>query len=131
MKKRTKISQISLLVITMLLTAFPVRADDLEGNFRNPPESTRPWCYWYWMSGNISKEGINKDLEAMSKVGIGTAFIGNIGLTAPLKGSVKVLSEEWWDMMVHTVREAARDWRGHRGFQFTRLESIRRTLDKA
>ena len=108
MKKKTKIAQICILVITLLLTAFPVRADDLEGNFRNPPDSTRPWCYWYWMSGNISKEGITRDLEAMSKVGIGSALIGNIGLTEPLKGSVKVLSEEWWDMMGHAVREASR-----------------------
>jgi hypothetical protein len=105
---KTKIAQISLLVIALLLTAFPVRADDLEDNFRNPPDNTRPWCYWYWMSGNISKEGITRDLEAMSKVGIGSALIGNIGLTQPLKGSIKVLSEEWWDMMVHAVREAAR-----------------------
>jgi len=29
MKKKTKIAQISTLVITLLLTAFPVRADDL------------------------------------------------------------------------------------------------------
>ncbi|MBQ7441269.1 MAG: hypothetical protein IJV52_07125 [Prevotella sp.] len=27
-------------------------------------------CYWEWMNGNISKEGITKDLEYMKAVGI-------------------------------------------------------------
>lgn len=27
-------------------------------------------CYWEWMNGNISKEGITKDLEYMKDAGI-------------------------------------------------------------
>jgi hypothetical protein len=60
------------------------------------------------MSGNISKDGITKDLEAMAKVGIGTAFIGNIGGQGPGVGPIKVLSDPWWDTMTHAVREAGR-----------------------
>lgn len=45
-------------------------AEELEAAFRNPPESTKPWTYWYWIDDNISKEGITRDLEAMAKVGI-------------------------------------------------------------
>ena len=37
----------------------------LDDTFRNPPDSSRPWCYYYWISDNISREGITKDLEAM------------------------------------------------------------------
>ena len=81
---------------------------NMVSEFNNPPIQTRPWCYWYWMKGNISKEGITLDLEAMAKVGIGTAFIGNIGLTKALPGSLKVLSEEWWDMMTHAIKEGGR-----------------------
>jgi hypothetical protein len=40
-------------------------------------------------SGNISKEGVVKDLEAMKKVGINRAFIGNIGLDDVPYGKVK------------------------------------------
>ena len=45
--------------------------DHLAVSFKNPPETTRPWVYWYWIDENISREGITKDLEAMARVGIG------------------------------------------------------------
>ncbi|HEX5791186.1 MAG TPA: glycosyl hydrolase [Luteolibacter sp.] len=84
----------------------------LEARFKNPDPSTRPGCYWYWINDNISKEGITKDLEAMARVGIGRAYIGHIynhdkpGDTPP--GSVKFMSEAWWDAMRWTLKEADR-----------------------
>ena len=47
--------------------------DLIEKNFLNPPESAKPWVFWYWMHGAVSKEGITADLEAMKEVGIGGA----------------------------------------------------------
>ncbi len=82
--------------------------NELEQVFANPPESTKPWCYWYWISDNISKEGITKDLEAMARVGIGEALIGNILDESVPRGQVKVLSDEWWGMVAHAIREADR-----------------------
>jgi len=79
----------------------------LEQNFKTPPDSVKPWCYWYWLSGNISKDGITKDLESMAKVGIGEAFIGNIGLGKPY-GKIAVLSKEWWELTEHAIREGKR-----------------------
>ncbi|MBM3890839.1 MAG: glycoside hydrolase family 2, partial [Verrucomicrobia bacterium] len=69
---------------------------------------TKPWCYWYWISDNISKEGITRDLEAMARVGIGEALIGNIFLDDIPAGKVKVLSEEWWALVEHAIREGGR-----------------------
>jgi hypothetical protein len=47
------------IVATLLLpVAFASAADPLADNFRTPPPETRPWCYWYWISDNISKDGI-------------------------------------------------------------------------
>jgi len=71
-----------------------------------PPDSVKPWCYWYWLSGNISAAGITEDLEAMARVGIGEAFIGDIGMGNP--GKVKVLSPEWWSLVQHAIREGKR-----------------------
>ena len=42
-------------------------ADILKANFKKPPEQVNPWVYWYWVSNNISKTGIEKDLAAMQK----------------------------------------------------------------
>ena len=49
----------------------------IEKGFREIPDSIRVGCYWYWISDNISKEGVVKDLYAMKKAGI-TRWI-NIG----------------------------------------------------
>jgi hypothetical protein len=83
--------------------------NNLESNFINPPESTKPWVYWYWLNDNISKEGITKDLEAMAKAGIGEALIGNVvDILNPKLGNVKVLSDEWWSCLEHAIKEGDR-----------------------
>lgn len=81
---------------------------ELAQGFTHPPDSTKPWVYWYWISDNISREGITRDLEAMARVGIGEAFIGNIGLDDIPYGKVPVLSEEWWSLVEHAIREGKR-----------------------
>ena len=53
---------------------------EIETGFLQIPEDTQIAVYWYWISDNLSEEGIIRDLEAMKKVGINRAFIGNIGL---------------------------------------------------
>ena len=45
-------------------------AESLDKQFQNPPEETKPWCYWYWYKSDITLEGISKDLETMKKTGI-------------------------------------------------------------
>jgi hypothetical protein len=52
--------------------------DQLVSDFAQPPAQARPWCYWYWVSNYISREGITRDVEAMARVGIGEAMIANI-----------------------------------------------------
>lgn len=34
-----------------------------------------PWVYWFWRQGNITREGITADLEAMQRVDIGGVLI--------------------------------------------------------
>jgi hypothetical protein len=49
-----------------------------------------------------------KDLEAMKKVGINRAFIGNIGLDNVPYGKVKMFSDEWWDILHAALKTATR-----------------------
>ena len=62
-----RIFKIGVLLIRVFLglqlSAQAQSQDSLAEYFRYPPDVTRPWCYWYWISDNISKEGITKDLE--------------------------------------------------------------------
>jgi hypothetical protein len=46
--------------------------------FANPPLSARPGVFWDWLNGNITKEGITRDLEAMKSKGIMRADIWDV-----------------------------------------------------
>ncbi|MCP9611800.1 glycosyl hydrolase [Coprobacter tertius] len=80
----------------------------LRSGFVIPPDSIKTSVYWYWISGNVSEEGVIKDLESMKKAGINRAYIGNIGLTpseAPV-GKVKLFSDEWWKITHAALKKA-------------------------
>lgn len=85
---------------------------DLDALFQHPPEAARPWVYWYWMNGNVSRDGITADLEAMAQAGIGGAYLMPIGGTVePLAQNVpavETLSAAWWEMVRHAMEEADR-----------------------
>lgn len=51
--------------------AFAVGAGSLWGDFAVPPDSARPWCYWWWINGHADRETITADLEAMKELGFG------------------------------------------------------------
>jgi len=78
----------------------------LEQEFQNPPKAAHPWVYWMWLNGNISREGITADLEAMRRVGIGGALIMELGAGSP--GPVHFMSPEYRAMIQHAISEAAR-----------------------
>ncbi|MFA5326502.1 MAG: glycosyl hydrolase [Prolixibacteraceae bacterium] len=78
----------------------------LESGFITPSDSIQTSVYWYWISDNISKAGVIADLHAMKQAGINRAFIGNIGLADIPYGKVKMLSEEWWDILHLALKTA-------------------------
>jgi hypothetical protein len=99
---------VALLALLLGCAAAPSLPDDaLERGFRRPPDSARPWVYWFWLNGNITREGITADLEAMKRVGIGGALIMEVDQGAPT-GPVPFASEEWRRLFRHVVSEANR-----------------------
>src|SRR5215207_9469510 len=78
-----------------------------EEDFGHPPDEAYPQTYWFWMNGNITKEGITLDLEAMKRVGIGGVFNFDVGTGIP-KGPIAYLSEEWIQLKKHAIKEAER-----------------------
>lgn len=81
--------------------------EELKAGFLNPPEDTRPGVYWYFMDGNLSKEGMTADLESMKQAGIGTVLFLEVNVGVP-RGKVDFFSEEWKDLFVHAVHECER-----------------------
>jgi len=80
---------------------------DLERGFLDPPASARPHTWWHWMNGNITKEGLTADLEAMKRIGLGGAQIFNVSESIP-DGPVRFMSSQWRDLLKHAVQEANR-----------------------
>ncbi|WP_348723834.1 glycosyl hydrolase [Parabacteroides goldsteinii] len=78
----------------------------IEQGFRSIPDSVQTGVYWYWISDNISKEGVARDLEAMKVAGINRAFIGNIGIDGIPYGDHKLLSSEWWEVLHAALKKA-------------------------
>ena len=82
-------------------------AGKLEGGFRNPPNSAKPQTWYHMINGNITKEGITCDFEALAKAGIGGVQMFDVGCRMP-PGSLKFNSPEWFDMLRHAASEARR-----------------------
>ena len=47
----------------------------LSDEFINPPMSSRPGAFWFWLNGDVNKASISSDLEEMKAKGMGRAEI--------------------------------------------------------
>ncbi len=82
-------------------------SSNLEKGFLHPPDSARPWVFWFWLNGNINSNAITADLEAMKRAGIGGVAIMDVDQGAP-KGPVEFGTPVWVDLFKHMCGEAAR-----------------------
>ena len=82
-------------------------ADKLKAEFANPPATSKPLTWLHAMSGNMSAEGLTKDLEAIADVGIGGTMLFNVTQGIPL-GEVKFNSTEHIDLIGHLAKESQR-----------------------
>jgi hypothetical protein len=86
--------------------------------FKMVPSNAKPWVYWWWLKGNVSKESITRELEELSKKGVGGVLLfdsrgyhddyytGNIPV--PLNVKIEFMSPEWVEMVKHALDEAKR-----------------------
>jgi len=98
--------QVKYLIIAVTISLVQCSTgDSLKDEFYDPPGSSYPGVYWYFMDGNLSREGMTKDLESMKEVGINNLVFLEVGIGVP-RGPVDFMSEEWQELFVHAVREA-------------------------
>ncbi|MDR3219313.1 MAG: DNA-binding protein [Dysgonamonadaceae bacterium] len=99
------------ILLLLFLSINRIPAQQIEKLWASSSEESRPWVFWYWMQGAVSKEGITADLEAMKEVGLGGAYL------MPIKGApekpfitpvVEQLSPLWWEMVDFAFKEADR-----------------------
>lgn len=85
--------------VLFFLSGLPAFAEVDTDEFRNPPAEARPRVWWHWEDGNVSKDGIRKDLEWMHSIGIGGYHHFDAGM--PQKPVVEkrmvYMHEDWKD----------------------------------
>jgi hypothetical protein len=91
-----------------------------EKEFRTVPATEKPWVYYWWLKGNVTKELITRDLEEMNEKGIGgfllfdsrgywDSYDGRTGhIPVPLNIKYEFMSPEWREMVKYTMHEANR-----------------------
>ena len=81
---------------------------DLYKEFQNPPKSARPRVWWHWMNGNITKDGIKKDLLWMQKTGIVGFHNFDAGLETPqiVDKRLIYMTPEWKDAFKYAINLA-------------------------
>src|SRR5215210_7862161 len=76
--------------------------------FRTPPPAAKPRVWWHWMNGNVSKEGIRKDLQWMHRAGIGGFQNFDAGMTTPqlVKERLTYMTPGWQEAFRFTTQLA-------------------------
>lgn len=87
-------------------------------DFQKVPDSAKPWVYYWWLKGNVSKELITRDLEEMKDKGIGGFLLFDSRgyhdgyedgiVPVPLKIKYEFMSSGWREMVKHAITEAHR-----------------------
>jgi hypothetical protein len=88
-----------------------IAKDQLKQLFQHPPEAAKPWVFWYWMYGAVTKAGVTADLQAMKDAGIAGAYLMPIkssGTPPLIPNPVPQLTPQWWDMVKFSMQEADR-----------------------
>jgi hypothetical protein len=105
MKKTRLVTLVFAVLLSLNLSA---QDNTLKAGFENPPQLSRPRVWWHWMNGNISKDGIYKDLMWMHRVGIGGVHIFDAGMRTPqiVPKRIIFMTPEWKDCFKYAVHLA-------------------------
>ena len=110
----TRITKVFCCLALLIQGALMAKSQQLsENSFQQPSSAYGIRCWWWWLNGNVTKQSITRDLEAMKEKGFSGASIvdaggqdqrgnGNVP-EGPLFGS-----PAWQELFRHAVKEAKR-----------------------
>lgn len=92
----------------LLIFCVPVCSQSsMQDGFRVPPKSAKARTFWHWIDGNVTKEGITADLEAIKEIGIQEVQLFNVDQGYP-KGKAVYMSDLWLEYVYYAASEAQR-----------------------
>src|SRR5579872_2589798 len=83
-------------------------ADPLAQGFVTPPDSAKPRTWWHWTNGNVTEDGITKDLQWMKRVGMGGFQLVDVasGNGQVVEPKVNFATPEWYHAVKHSAELA-------------------------
>ena len=110
---KTNIISLFLISTLFFLPTFTIAQEPsttFEKSFLSPPDSARPRTWWHLTGGNVTKEGITKDLEWMKRVGIAGFQLADVsyGSGQSVENKLMFGTPEWLDAVRFAATEADR-----------------------
>ncbi|HEX8788248.1 MAG TPA: glycosyl hydrolase [Telluria sp.] len=92
----------------LLTPALAASNDPVASGFDNPPQSARPRVWWHWLNGNITKEGIQQDIDWMARSGLGGLQNFDAEMMTPQVVATRLpyMSPGWIDAFKFAVQKA-------------------------
>lgn len=85
-------------------------AGGISKAFMNPPDSAKPRTWWHWTGGNVTLDGISKDLEWMKRVGIAGCNLVDVsfGHGQVVKKKILFGTPEWYNAVHYAAAQCRR-----------------------
>lgn len=79
--------------------------DIMKDGFSSPPSHVRPQIWWHWMNGNITKDGIRKDIEWFNRIGLGGFHVFDASFSTPqvVEERLVYMTEQWQDAFRYAI----------------------------
>ena len=100
---------VAIAIILSAISCTPQNSiEELQRGWENPPLSARNRVWWHWMNGNITKEGIRKDLQWMKDTRQGGVhnFDAALGTPTIVDKRLIYMDEGWKDAFAYAVKVA-------------------------
>lgn len=85
-----------------------VAENDLAVRFAQPDGAVRPWVWTHWLHGNVTREGITRDLEAIQRAGLGGITMFDVAQAGIPAGPNLYFSTDWQGLFAWQIVEARR-----------------------
>ena len=91
-----------------LSPAAEAQVDRMQSEFLNPPSEARPQVWWHWMNGNITRDGIYKDITWMHRAGITGFHVFDAGIGTPqiVEKRITYMTPEWKECLRYSLHLA-------------------------
>jgi len=108
MKKALALSAIVLALVACSGNSSKDTLSDLQTGWENPPQGARTQVWWHWMNGNITKDGIEKDIAWFKRIGLGGFHTFDAAMNSPVIVDERLvyMTDGWKDAFKHAIKLA-------------------------